>query len=161
MLDKYDYRLKLRVCHPLCVSTATVVTPTRLNVSFIRTLPVFFPSSYWCPSFSICCPLTFVCCTYYYVCTMLACAYTSMLPNSKQTLKHTRNFYLVIIFWDTFPFSRSTVLLHALDLLSVVDKSLSMSSGHEETFCYEDSLDNASAVDMWKVILLSPVRLIW
>jgi len=97
---------------------------------------------------------------------MLAFAYAimlpnSMLPNSKQTLKHEWNFHVVMIFWETSLFSRSTVALRALDLLSVAEKSRNMSSGHEDTFCYEDSVDTDSAVDMWKVIILSPVRLIW
>ena len=161
MLDKYDYRRTFRVRHPYCFSTTTVVTPTRLNVSFIRTLSVLCPSCYRRPSFSLWCPFTFACSTYDFVCTTLACAYTSMLPNSKQILQHVWNFYLVIIFWETFPFSRSTVVLRPLDLLTVAEKSLSESSGHEETFCYEDSVDIASAMDMWNVILLSPFRLIW
>jgi hypothetical protein len=57
-----------------------------------------------------------------------------------------------------FPVDSSTACSH---LLSVVEKIRSMSSGHEETFCYEGSVDTNSAADMWKVILLSPVRLIW
>jgi hypothetical protein len=43
VLDKYRYRHILRICNTYCFSTATIVTQTRLNFTFIRTLLLLFP----------------------------------------------------------------------------------------------------------------------
>lgn len=104
----------LRVRHPYCFSTATVVTPTRLSVSFILYVPCVVPFLLSMSIFLALLPLCF-CLLYILFCLHnVSCVYTIMLPNSKQTLKHVWNIYLVIIFWQTFPFSRSTVVLHVL-----------------------------------------------
>jgi hypothetical protein len=40
MLDNESYKHSLRICNTYCFSTATVLTRTRLIVTFIRKLPV-------------------------------------------------------------------------------------------------------------------------
>jgi hypothetical protein len=42
MLDNYGYKHTLRICNTRCFSTTTMVAWTRLNITFIRTLPVSF-----------------------------------------------------------------------------------------------------------------------
>ena len=162
MLDKYDYRLTVWVRHPYCFSTATLVTPTRLNVSFIRTLPVLCPSSYRCSSFSLCCPFNFACSTCDCVYTTLTFTLMGMLPNSKQTLKHEWNFYPVIIFWEAFLFSRSTVGYCVLfDLLTVAEKCRSMSSAHGDTFFTKIVWIQTVLWTCGRWFFFPPVRLIW
>jgi len=43
VLDKYDHRRTFSLRLPYCFFTAKAVTRTRLNVSFIRILPVWYP----------------------------------------------------------------------------------------------------------------------
>ena len=45
MLDTEGYRHTLRICNIYCFTTATMVKRRRLNVTFIRQLPVLFISS--------------------------------------------------------------------------------------------------------------------
>jgi len=40
MAQNFGYRHTLGICNTYCFSTATLVTRTRLNVTFVRTLPV-------------------------------------------------------------------------------------------------------------------------
>jgi hypothetical protein len=42
MLDNVGYRRTLRICNIYCFSRVAIVTRTRLNVTFRRTLPVRF-----------------------------------------------------------------------------------------------------------------------
>jgi hypothetical protein len=47
MLDNSGYRHTLRICNSYCFFTATVVTWTLLNVTFIRTLPALLNICVW------------------------------------------------------------------------------------------------------------------
>jgi len=40
IVDNKNYKHAVRICNNYYFSTATVVTRTRLNVTFVRTLPV-------------------------------------------------------------------------------------------------------------------------
>ena len=46
MLDDWGYILTLRICNIFCFYLATMVTRTRLDATFICTLPVLFKENY-------------------------------------------------------------------------------------------------------------------
>jgi hypothetical protein len=49
IMDTQGYRHTLRICNTYCFSTATVLARTRLNVTFLRTLPLLFTLNKTCP----------------------------------------------------------------------------------------------------------------